>query len=416
MNDGFGRPKPVFGFLRFVSTVAAGVAIGLFLARSHAQDPADPEQGSATGAGGAAAPASEITDTLTRASDPLYASRRTAITNAAEVVGPAVVTVTVTQVRIIRAGPAVPFNDPFFEDFFRHYYPRREYAQRAHSMGSGFIVSHDGFILTNEHVVRGAAEIKVTLTDGREYPAQLIGSDATYDLAVLKVDGDDLPVAPLGSSHDLLVGEWVVAIGNPFGFLLENTEPTVTAGVISATHRDIRQSETDAGVYKEMIQTDAAINPGNSGGPLVNVLGDVIGINTFIFSKTGGSVGIGFAIPIDTAKRAMEELTRYGQVRKVWVGIRVQEITAPLAQYLGLEDRRGVIVSYVEPGSPAERAGVERGDVVRHVNGSAVQGIEEARRALFGAQVGDELTLSIIREGATKEVTFTLVEAASEPR
>ncbi|MFN0149814.1 MAG: S1C family serine protease [bacterium] len=406
MNDGLGRPKRFFGLLRFAVTVVAGIAIGFVLARSYAQDRPD-------SAATSPLPVTQVADTLARQSDPLYDSRRTAITNAAEVVGPSVVTVTVTQVRIIRAGPALPFNDPFFEDFFRHYYPRREYAQRAHSMGSGFIVSHDGFILTNEHVVRGAAEIKVTLTDGREYPADLIGSDATYDLAVLKVEADDLPVAPLGSSHDLLVGEWVVAIGNPFGFLLENTEPTVTAGVISATHRDIRQSETDAGVYKEMIQTDAAINPGNSGGPLVNVLGDVIGINTFIFSKTGGSVGIGFAIPIDTAKRAMEELKKYGQVRKVWVGIRVQEITAPLAQYLDLADRKGVIVSYVEPESPASRAGIERGDVVRHVNGAEVQGIEEARRALFGAQVGDELTLSIIRNGSTREISFTLVEAAS---
>jgi serine protease Do len=410
MNDEPRRRRRLSGFVRFALTIAIGVAIGFALARGHAQDPTvlapDTTQPSAT-----ASP-----HTLSRAGEQLLESRRTAITNAAEVVGPSVVTVTVTQVRVYRTGPTLGFNDPFFEEYFRHYFPQREYKQKVYGMGSGFIVSHDGYLLTNEHVVRNATEIKVTLNDGREYPATLVGSDATYDLAVLKIDGDDLPIAPLGKSDDLLVGEWVVAIGNPFGFLLENTEPTVTAGVISATHRDIRQSEQDAGVYKEMIQTDAAINPGNSGGPLVNVLGDVIGINTFIFSKTGGSVGIGFAIPIDTAKRAMDELIRYGQVRKVWVGVRVQEITPPLAQYLKLDDPSGVIVSYVDQGSPADRAGVKRGDVIKMVNGTAVEGVDQARRALFGAQVGDVLVLSLVRDGHLREISFDLVEASNEAR
>ena len=280
MNDEPRRRRPLSGFVRFALTIAIGVAIGLALARGHAQNPTVLVPDSMQTAGTPSA------QSLARVGEQLLLSRRTAITNAAEVVGPSVVTVTVTQVRVFRTGPVLPFNDPFFEEYFRHYFPQREYQQKAYGMGSGFIVSPDGYLLTNEHVVRNASEIKVTLNDGREYPANLVGGDATYDLAVLKIDGDDLPVAPLGKSDDLLVGEWVVAIGNPFGFLLENTQPTVTAGVISATRRDIRQSEQDTGVYKNMIQTDAAINPGNSGGPLVNALGDVIGMNTFIFTKT----------------------------------------------------------------------------------------------------------------------------------
>jgi serine protease Do len=398
---------PLRLFIGSVLPVALGVAIGVALVRTQSGD---------RKASAMEPAAAESTAALAHLPADLSFSRRNAITVAAERVGPAVVTVSVTQVRVVRAGPYLAFRDEVFEEFYRRYFPQREYRQEFHSMGSGFIVSDDGYILTNDHVVRGAAELKVTLKDGREYPATLVGGDPTYDLAVLKVEGSDLPVAPLGGSEDLIIGEWAIAIGNPFGYLLENTEPTVTAGVISATKRDIRQSEGQTGVYKEMIQTDAAINPGNSGGPLVNALGQVIGVNTFIFSRSGGSVGVGFAIPIDTAKRAMDEILRFGEVRKVWVGVRVQAITPQLAQYLRLPNTNGVIVSYVEPGSPAESAGIRRGDVVRSVNGRSVEGIDQARRALFGAQVGDRLVLEIVREGATREVAMTLVQAAVEGR
>jgi serine protease Do len=278
-------------------------------------------------------------------------------------------------------------------------------------VGSGFIVSRDGYILTNEHVVKNASEIKVTLTDGREYPAEFVGGDDTYDVALLKIDGQGLPAAPLGRSDDLMIGEWAIAIGNPFGFLLENSEPTVTAGVVSATRRDIRQSDEQPGVYKDMIQTDAAINPGNSGGPLVNARGEVIGMNTFIFSRSGGSIGLGFAIPIETAQRVMSELLEFGQVRQVWVGVRVQELTPALAEYLGMPGPTGVIVSFVEAGSPAAEAGMRRGDVILAVNGTIVEHIDNARSALFGAQVGDRLTLKILREGEQRELSMTLREA-----
>ncbi len=395
--------------------IGAGVAIGLLMPRADGAEHANESAATPIGSDGAATTlsGSAVGESGTTPVDP-SASRRTAITLAAERVGPSVVTVTVTQVRVVRTGPpAIALNDPHFREFFGQFYPYREYSQRYHSMGSGFLVTHDGYLLTNEHVVKNATEIKVTLNDGREYPASFVGGDETYDVALLKIDGDDLPIAQLGRSDDLIIGEWAIAIGNPFGFLLENSEPTVTAGVVSATRRDIRQSEEQPGVYKDMIQTDAAINQGNSGGPLVNARGEVIGVNTFIFSKTGGSIGIGFAIPIETAKRVMDELIAYGEVRQVWVGVRVQELTPVLAEYLGMPGPTGVIVSFVEPGSPAADAGVRRGDVILAVNGKIVEGIQNARRALFGTKVGDALTLKILREGEQREMSMTLREAKS---
>jgi serine protease Do len=416
-----GADRGVARFARraagIAALVGAGLGVGLLLPRAHS-DPsgagAEAGDSSASGVAAGDAPSARLSGAAGDSAlfvDPSI-SRRTAITVAAERVGPAVVTVTVTQVRVVRTGPNLAFHDELFEEFFRQYFPQREYTQRYYSMGSGFIVSRDGYILTNDHVVRGAAELEVTLTDGRKYPAQLVGGDASYDVALLKIDGEELPVAPLGRSEDLIIGEWAIAIGNPFGFLIENSEPTVTAGVVSATKRNIRDSDDgQPGVYREMIQTDAAINPGNSGGPLVNALGDVIGINSFIFSRTGGSVGLGFAIPIDTAKRVMDELIRYGEVRQVWVGVRVQEITPVLAQYLGMPGPTGVIVSFVEPGSPAEEAGMRRGDVIVAINGAPVDDIRQARARLFGAQVGDELALRVLREGEIREVSLTLRQA-----
>jgi serine protease Do len=245
-------------------------------------------------------------------------SRRTAIVTAAERVSPSVVSVSVVTTRVVRSDP-IPgmFRDEFFDRFF----PPTEYRQRIPGLGSGVIVDNSGLVLTNEHVVRGAEDVKVTLTDGRQLPAKVLGGTAIYDLAILKVEANKLPVAPLGDSDDLVVGEWAIAIGNPFGYLLADTQPTVTAGVISATRRDIKSEATETGVYKNMIQTDAAINPGNSGGPLVNADGQVIGINTFIFTSTGGSIGLGFAIPINLAKRILGEVEKYGRVRAAWPGM-----------------------------------------------------------------------------------------------
>jgi serine protease Do len=351
-------------------------------------------------------------DTAHAAPD-LSNSRRTAIVTAAERVSPSVVSVSVVTTRVVRSDP-IPgmFRDEFFDRFF----PPTEYRQRIPGLGSGVIVDNSGLVLTNEHVVRGAEDVKVTLTDGRQLPAKVLGGTAIYDLAILKVEANKLPVAPLGDSDDLVVGEWAIAIGNPFGYLLADTQPTVTAGVISATRRDIKSEATETGVYKNMIQTDAAINPGNSGGPLVNADGQVIGINTFIFTSTGGSIGLGFAIPINLAKRILGEVEKYGRVRAAWPGMTVQPLTPYLASRLGFNDSTGLVVSRVEPDGPAAKAGVKLGDRIRKVNGRSVDTVDDAQRSIYGAGVGDRLTLSIERNGRTLDIVVTLAEQPrSEP-
>src|SRR2546425_6608865 len=331
-------------------------------------------------------------------------SPRTAIVQAAERIGPAVVTISVVQTRLVQS---VPFGSDFFEPFFRDMIPSYRYREQIPGMGSGFIISQKGYVLTNEPVVRGAEKITVILADGRSFTGKVVGSQPQYDVAIVKIEGEKLPVATLGSSGDLMVGEWAIAIGNPFGFLLNDTQPTVTAGVISATHRDIKAEAASGGIYKNMIQTDEAINPGNSGGPLVNAQGEVIGVNTFIFTKSGGSEGIGFAIPIDAAKRVVDELIRYGKVRNVWIGVGTWDITPYLAERIGTNDRNGLYVASLEKGSPADKAGVKIGDIIRKVNGTPVGDVNEAYRALFGANVGDTITLTVERDG--KSATRRLV-------
>src|SRR2546426_3573362 len=293
------------------------------------------------------------------ASETLSSSRRNAIVVAAERASPAVVSVSVVTTRVVRTDP---FGGLLHDEFFERFYPPMEYRERIPGLGSGVIVDPGGLVLTNEHVVRNADQITVTLTDGRQFPATLLGATSTYDLAVLKVNGKNLPAAPLGDSDHLLVGEWAIAIGNPFGYLLNDTQPTGTAGVISATRRAIKAAATESGVYKNMIQTDAAINPGNSGGPLVNGDGEVIGINTFIFTQGGGSLGIGFAIPINLARRVLGEIQRYGHVRATWPGMLVQPVTPYLARRLGLTELGGVIVARGDPRRPAAPAGLRGGD------------------------------------------------------
>ncbi|MBA3656797.1 MAG: trypsin-like peptidase domain-containing protein, partial [Gemmatimonadaceae bacterium] len=231
-----------------------------------------------------------------RVSAQIESGRRNAITSAVEKVAPAVVTV---QTEMVEQVPA---------DMFEQFFGGRSSQRSSAGLGSGFIVRNDGVIVTNAHVVSGATRISVAMRNGVTYPAKLIGADETNDLAVLKIDARNLPVAPLGSSSDLLVGEWAIAIGNPYGFVLANTEPSVTAGVVSGVGRNLATQSEGSGIYVDMIQTDASINPGNSGGPLVNAVGEVIGVNSSIFSPSGGSIGIGFAIPINRAKRVAEDL------------------------------------------------------------------------------------------------------------
>ncbi|NOT34041.1 MAG: trypsin-like serine protease [Candidatus Eisenbacteria bacterium] len=338
----------------------------------------------------------------------ISASRRTAVVTAAQRVSPSVVSVSVVASRVVRSDP---FGGVLRDEFFDRFFPPTEYRQRIPGLGSGFIVDPGGTIMTNEHVVRDADDIKVTLSDGRQLKARLLGASPIYDVAVLKVDASGLPAVRLGDSDHLVVGEWAIAIGSPFGYLLSDTQPTVTAGVVSATRRDIKSEASNVGVYKNMIQTDAAINPGNSGGPLVNADGEVIGINSFIFTQGGGSIGLGFAIPINLGRRILGELQKYGRIRIAWPGFTVQAITPYLAQRLGFRDTEGLVVSRVDPDGPAARAGVKPGDRVRSVNERPIRNVDDAQRSIYGAEVGDRLKLELDRAGRSLTLTVTLEEA-----
>ena len=341
-------------------------------------------------------------------------SRMNAIVRASQVAGPSVVSVSVTQTVVTRRTPF--FGDDFFQQFFGDVFPPAEYRQQVPSLGSGFVITQDGYVITNEHVIHNAEQIKVTLPDGRQFDAKVAGSNAVYDIAVLKIDAKGLKPAAMGDSDDLMVGEWAIAIGNPFGFLLNDPSPSVTAGVISALRRDVKSESVggSTGIYKDMIQTDAAINPGNSGGPLVNGRGEVIGVNTFIFSRGGGSLGMGFAIPVNSAKKVVREIIKFGAVRGVWIGISVQDITPYLAQQLGVRDTRGVIVVKLEDGSPADGAGVKVGDIIRKVQGERVQNSDDAARSIFGAGIGDVLSLTMERDGKTWDARLKLVEVPKD--
>jgi serine protease Do len=342
------------------------------------------------------------------ASSSLPESRRSAIVTAAQRVSPAVVTVSVVKTRTVRTDP---FGMPFRDDFFERFFPPSVYQERVPGLGSGVIVEASGIVVSNSHVVHDADEIKVNLPDGRSFKAELLGDSPIYDLAVLRIQGEKLPVAPLGDSDGLVVGEWAIAIGNPFGHLISDSQPTVTAGVVSATKRDIKAEATPTGMYKNMIQTDAAINPGNSGGALVNADGEVIGINAFIFTSGGGSIGLGFAIPVNLAKRVLEEVRRYGRVRVAWPGMTVQPVTEVIARRLGWEQAGGLVVSGIDRAGPADRAGLKPLDRIRKVNGRITNNVEDAQSGIYGAQVGDALELEVERDGRVRVVKIILEEA-----
>ena len=274
-------------------------------------------------------------------------------------------------------------------------------------IGSGFIVQANGVIVTNAHVVAGATKVSVAMRDGQTYDAKVVGIDELNDLAVLKIAATNMPVAPIGTSSDLAIGEWAVAIGNPYGFLLGNTEPSVTAGVISATGRNLvpQQGQDEGpGTYVDMLQTDASINPGNSGGPLVNALGQVIGVNTSIFSPTGGSIGIGFAIPINRAMRVADDLLKHGAVRHPWIGIRIaQPVGSTPREVL----RSGVVVRSVVPSSPAARAGIRPGDQILRSRGRVLRNMFDWEGEMLDLRVGESAPMVLQRAGREETVTVT---------
>lgn len=333
-------------------------------------------------------------ETLAVIQDSIALGRENAITRAVDYASPAVVSVNVIQ-RIRTVAPNL-FNDPFYEFFFGRQ-RNRVYEQQVKSMGSGFVISKDGFIVTNEHVARGASEITVAFPDGRKFSAQLIGADAVSDLALLKIDTeDDLPALSF-TSGDPIVGEWAIALGNPFG-LFEAADPTVTVGVVSATGRDLRPQ--DDHLYRDMIQTDAAINRGNSGGPLLNALGEVIGVSAAIYSESGGSIGIGFAVPAHRAIRVLTELRENGEVdRSYYTGLIGREVTVRIAQALRLASVSGVLVDNIDPGSPAESAGFKPYDVITSVASEPVNNRNDFLAQINDYRPGDIIQVGILRAG-----------------
>ena len=326
-------------------------------------------------------------------------ARRTPIVRAVERVAPATVNITSKQL-VRRRGHPFFQGDPFFEEFFDRFNPQRE----RQSLGTGVILAPDQVVLTNEHVLAGASEITVTLSDGRDYAGELIGADPETDLAVVAIQTDEkLPTAPLGDSDDLLIGETVLAIGNPFGL-----GHTVTTGVLSATNRSVRSNRDE---YHGFIQTDASINPGNSGGPLVNINGEVIGINTAIFRD---AEGIGFAIPINRARRISEELIQHGEVIPVWLGLRLQRLTEELRQGLEVKSRFGAVVSHVFDDSPAARGGLRRGDVIVALDATPIKQPGSYFKLLRGLPEGSEAQLAVEREGQKLDVSVKTEAFPSE--
>ncbi len=304
---------------------------------------------------------------------------------------------TITPQKRLRHPPNAPFGSDPFEDFFERFFneaPQRSFKEK--SLGSGFIISNEGYILTNNHVVAGADEIKVKLSDGREFRGEVKGSDEKLDIALVKINAKDhLPVAQLGDSDAIEVGEWVMAIGNPFGL-----GQTVTAGIVSATGRVI-----GSGPYDDFIQTDASINPGNSGGPLFNARGDVIGINAAIVA---GGQGIGFAIPINMAKAVLPQLESAGKVTRGWLGVSIQPITPELARSFGLTTEKGALVADVVKGSPAEKAGLQSGDIITEFGGKEIREMNELPRLVAATPVGQKVPVKIVRKGKSEEKAVTI--------
>jgi serine protease Do len=327
-------------------------------------------------------------------------NRRNAVVSAIQKIGPAVVNISSEYQVQTRRNPFSGFGmDPFFDSFFKDFYdPGLEHRQKRTSLGSGVIIDGKrGFILTNAHVVTQSESISVALKDKREFQAQIVGVDPDSDLAVLKIGNqEDLPAIEMGNSEDLMIGETVIAIGNPFGF-----SHTVTTGVISAINRSVRTDDT---VFHNFIQTDASINPGNSGGPLLNIHGDLIGINTAIYAK---AQGIGFAIPINKAKRIVSDLIQYGEVVLSWTGLFLQDLDKELAHYLRVPEGKGLIIKAIEPGSPATTAGLHKGDIILALDKIPVRSFDDYQQALKNFSVGSKIKFKILRDAQQKTLSLT---------
>ncbi len=333
------------------------------------------------------------------------ASRRTPLVTAAERLGPSIVSVGASRSQYFVSPYA-----GFFRDFTIF-----EQEREVPYLGSGVIIDPDGLVVTNYHVVEDSEDVFVTLIDGRRISGKVLDADVALDIALIKVDGKNLPAATLGNSDDLMVGEWTLAMGNPFGNLIDNPTPTVTAGVVSALNRNFRPSRDMPRVYLNMIQTDASINPGNSGGALANIHGEVIGINTFIMSRSGGAEGIGFAIPINRVKSVVQEILDHGKIRARLVDFQTSNLNTRMARMLGTNAENGAVVTEVNPNGPASKSGLKVGDVITHVNGVKVNDSQDLRlKVWYDNQVGSRFRLSIDRSGSPMEVEYQLVAPPDE--
>ena len=340
---------------------------------------------------------------------PAAAAELPDFTELVEAQGPAVVNISTTSSKAPQqapGGPGGPEEDPFF-DFFRRYGPPGQpREQEARSLGSGFIISQDGYIMTNAHVVEAGDDITVRLTDKREFTAKVIGADKRSDVAVIKIEAANLPKVTIGDASKLKVGEWVLAIGSPFGF-----DNTVTSGIVSAKGRSLPQEN-----FTPFIQTDVAINPGNSGGPLFNLRGEVVGINSQIYSRTGGFMGLSFAIPIDVAMGIANQLRTSGKVTRGRIGVVIQEVTKELAESFGLSKPQGALVNSVEKGAPADKAGIEQSDIILKFDGKAINSSAELPRVVAATAPGTKSTVQVWRKGATKELTVVVGELQEDKR
>ena len=338
-------------------------------------------------------------------SDDITNSRRNVITETVKKVSPTIVGINVTQV--------VTYNDPFgsmFNDpFFRQFFGNQNNSQKVKSLGSGFIISSDGYIVTNDHVAGNASEITVTMTDGEQVPAKLVGSDKSTDICLLKINKSNLPYVTLGNSDDCIIGEWVIALGNPFGLFEVNDKPTVTVGVISSTGLNLEPIEDR--YYLNMIQTDAAINGGNSGGPLVNSAGDVIGMNTIIYTAGGvqGNIGLGFAIPINKIKGIITELKDKGKIDRDYnVGMAIQNIDELIAQSSKLKTTKGVIVTQVVANASASRSGLKVGDIILKVDNYTISNDQMIKGVFQEFRTGQTISLNILRDDEPMTIKMTL--------
>lgn len=339
---------------------------------------------------------------LDKANQNVTDSRENAITRTVSQVSPAIVGINVTEMREYRD----PFGDMFGNDpFFRQFFGNRSYKQEVHGLGSGFIVSEDGYIITNDHVVGNATKVVVSMTNGDHVDAEIVGKDQASDIALLKINKSNLPYLKLGNSDDVIIGEWVVALGNPFGLFEVNQKPTVTVGVVSATGMKLSSNENR--FYRNMIQTDAAINSGNSGGPLVNSVGEVIGMNTIIYTGNqynNGNIGLGFAIPINKVKKISDILKKDKSINRDYtIGMRIQTVDQNVANYFKLKNTEGVIVVSVEKGGDADKEGIKPEDIILSVNGEKVNSDSDFWGMITEMNSGDKLKLKILRTGETIE-------------